>query len=336
MQSRDRMPAGLTQVRILKAYFKEIDFVRLEEKELVRLIKRIQENNKKSDISTLCKKFQPVIIKWAKAFRYRGVSFLDLIQQGNIGLLKAMYKYELGHGAKFITYAGYWVRAEMFRITYRQAALGIFNASMARDKSRIFGARRHIEKCHRIEATLEHIAELANLPLNRVKDCQYLSKEMVMPLVSPSEFTRFRHGLMEEDIIDHAAVKPDKKILLQEIMEQMSDFQPYFKERDLDIFYQSAILGCNLTEIGLQYGLCRERVRQIRDEVQTKIRLMLLVSDLGQSISPRDRDIFLRTLGARRNIPKIMAKYNLTRRQVGEIRRSVRRRLERLASDKSC
>ncbi|MBU0649375.1 sigma-70 family RNA polymerase sigma factor [Patescibacteria group bacterium] len=336
MQSKYRIPLGFAQNRIMRAYFKEIDFERMEDEETVELIKRIQKHNKRSDITTLCEKFQPVVIDWAKRFRFRGVPLLDLIQEGNIGLLKAIDKYQWTFKVKFGTYAGYWIRAEMLRLIYQHAALGIFNPSIARDKSRVIQAKRHIARYRQHEATLEDIAELANLSLNRVKHCESLQKEIMVPLVFSSELTRYRHGLMEEEIIDHAAVKPDKKILLQEMIEQTSEVKKYFKKRDIEILYQNCVLGYELSEIGLEFGISRERVRQIRNKVQNGIRFMLLMPDLRHRVSPRDRDIFLHTSCMEKSVTSVMAKYNLTRKQVADIGRSVGRQLKHLSDVDLC
>lgn len=213
------------------------------------------------------------VVSVAKQYQHRGLSLSDLIDEGNIGLVKAAEKYDETRGFKFISYAVWWIRQAILQAMAEQSRLVRLPLNQVGTISRINNEIARFEQEHQRKPTAEELAELTNIDIGKVdKVLESETHEMSIdqPL-SDGDDNTFGDTLAspEHDSPEHATEKESILTDLNAIMEKV------LKPREISIIRDSYGIGvplCNPEEIGKKYGLTRERVRQIREKGISKIR----------------------------------------------------------------
>ena len=259
----------------VKLYLKDIGKVPLlTTEEEVELAKRLAADpNDKAAKNRLSEANLRLVVSIAKKYVGRGMQFLDLIQEGNMGLLKAVDKFDYTKGYKFSTYATWWIRQSITRAIADQARTIRIPVHMVETITRVKKAASQLLHINGKDASEEEIADFLDMPIEKVREVMRIAQEPVS-LETPIGEEEDSH--LGDFIPDNQAQSPNDAANNTMLKEQINEVLSTLTQREADVLRMRYGLDNEqqktLEDVGKAFNVTRERIRQIEAKALRKLR----------------------------------------------------------------
>ena len=256
----------------LEKYLQEIGKEELlTEEEEVELAQQIRKGDRKA-LERLTKANLRFVVSVAKQYQNQGLTLPDLINEGNVGLIKAAEKFDETRGFKFISYAVWWIRQSILQAIAEQSRIVRLPLNQVGSVNKINKALNKFEQENERRPSVEEIAASTDIPEDKVDDALKANSRHVSV---DAPFSDDDGGSMLDIMTDTNAPSVDKELLMESLREELRKVLGTLKERErlvIKDYYGIDTEEKTLEEIGSRYGLTRERVRQIREKAIRKLR----------------------------------------------------------------
>ncbi len=270
----------------LDKYLQEIgheELISVEEE--VELAQRIKKGDRKA-LEKLTKANLRFVVSVAKQYQNQGLSLPDLINEGNLGLIKAAEKFDETRGFKFISYAVWWIRQSILQAIAEQSRIVRLPLNQVGSVNKINRVLNKFEQEHERRPSIDEIADNVDLPQEKIEEAMKVNSHHVSV---DAPFADGEDNSLLDVLPNNDSPMADRKLVLESLREEINRALQTLNERERNII--EAFFGINqpemtLEEIGDKYGLTRERVRQIKEKAIRRLRHntqnKLLKSYLGQ------------------------------------------------------
>jgi len=267
------LPPGIQINDPVRLYLKEIGRVPLlSAEEEVALAQRIQNGDEEAK-RRLAEANLRLVVSIARRYVGRGMLFLDLIQEGNMGLMKAVEKFDYTKGFKFSTYATWWIRQAITRAIADQARTIRIPVHMVETINRLIRVSRQLLQEIGREPTPDEIAKEMDLTPERVREIMKIAQE---PVSLETPIGEENDSNLGEFIEDEDALAPADAAAFEMLKEQLEDVLDTLTEREENVLRLRFGLDDGrprtLEEVGKEFGVTRERIRQIEAKALRKLR----------------------------------------------------------------
>ena len=258
---------------------------RISVDEEVELAQRIRKGDRKA-LERLTKANLRFVVSVAKQYQNQGLSLPDLINEGNVGLIKAAEKFDETRGFKFISYAVWWIRQSILQAIAEQSHLVRVPLNQVGSVNKINKMLNKFEQEHERRPSIEEISEKVDLPEDKVGDAMKISSRHVSV---DAPFSEGEDNSLLDVLVNNDAPTTDNTLVMESLRSEIDNALQVLNDRERNVI--KAFFGINqpemtLEEIGHKYGLTRERVRQIKEKAIRRLRSStknkMLKSYLGQ------------------------------------------------------
>jgi RNA polymerase primary sigma factor len=257
----------------LDKYLQEIgreELITAEEE--VVLAKKIRDGDQDA-LEKLTRANLRFVVSVAKQYQNQGLSLPDLINEGNLGLIKAARRFDETRGFKFISYAVWWIRQSILQALAEQSRIVRLPLNQVGSLNKINKAYSKLEQEFEREPTADEIAELLDLPIDKVSDTMKVSGRHVS---MDAPFANGEESSLLDVLVNHDSLKADSGLIMESLSKEIDRALSTLTERERDVVKLFFGIGLNhgltLEEIGDKFDLTRERVRQIKEKAIRRLR----------------------------------------------------------------
>ena len=256
----------------LDKYLQEIgkeEMISVEEE--VELAQRIRKGDRKA-LERLTKANLRFVVSVAKQYQNQGLSLPDLINEGNLGLIKAAEKFDETRGFKFISYAVWWIRQSILQAIAEQSRIVRLPLNQVGSVNKINKVLSKFEQENERRPSVEEISEKLDIPEEKVDEAMSVNSRHVSV---DAPFIDGEDNSLLDVLINDDAPMADKTLVMESLKAEINNALKMLNERERNVI--EAFYGINqpeltLEEIGTKYGLTRERVRQIKEKAIRRLR----------------------------------------------------------------
>jgi len=270
----------------LEKYLQEIgkeEMITAEEE--VQLAAKIREGDQRA-LDRLTKANLRFVVSVAKQYQNQGLSLPDLINEGNLGLIKAASRFDETRGFKFISYAVWWIRQSILQALAEQSRIVRLPLNQVGALNRINKAYSKLEQEYEREPSAEELSEILDIPMDKISDSLKISGKHVS---MDAPFSQGEDGSLIDVLENTEAPSADSTLLNESLQQEIERSLNTLTEKEKEViilFYGIGMKhGLTLEEIGARFDLTRERVRQIKEKairrLRQRSRSKLLQSYLG-------------------------------------------------------
>ncbi|MBK9732903.1 MAG: sigma-70 family RNA polymerase sigma factor [Chitinophagaceae bacterium] len=257
----------------LEKYLQEIGKMSLiTPEEEVSLARKIRMGDQ-SALEKMTKANLRFVVSVAKQYQHQGLSLSDLINEGNIGLIKAAQRFDESKGFKFISYAVWWIRQSILQALVEQSRMVRLPLNKVGSLSKLNKIMIHFEQQHEREPSHDELADIMNVSAKEITE---MMKGAGKHLSMDAPIKENEEGTMIEFYQDSDSKPVDEDLAKESLKKDIKRVLSTMNKRDADIvscfFGVNGELPMNLDEIGQRFGLTRERVRQIKEKAIRRLR----------------------------------------------------------------
>ena len=256
----------------LDKYLQEIgkeEMISVEEE--VELAQRIRKGDRKA-LERLTKANLRFVVSVAKQYQNQGLSLPDLINEGNLGLIKAAEKFDETRGFKFISYAVWWIRQSILQASAEQSRIVRLPLNQVGSANKINKVLSKFEQENERRPSVEEISEKLDIPEDKIDEAMSVNSRHVSV---DAPFIDGEDNSLLDVLVNDDAPMADKTLVMESLKAEINNALKTLNERERNVI--EAFYGINqpeltLEEIGVKYGLTRERVRQIKEKAIRRLR----------------------------------------------------------------
>ena len=240
--------------------------------EEVALAKKIREGDQRA-LEKLTKSNLRFVVSVAKQYQNQGLSLPDLINEGNLGLIKAAKRFDETRGFKFISYAVWWIRQSILQALAEQSRIVRLPLNQVGSLNKINKAFSKLEQQFEREPSAEELSEILELPQDKVADTMRVSGRHVS---MDAPFVNGEENSLLDVLINYDSPRADNMLMNESLQREIERSLSTLTDRERDVVKLFFGIGINhgltLEEIGAKFDLTRERVRQIKEKAIRRLR----------------------------------------------------------------
>ena len=256
----------------LDKYLQEIskeELLTVEEE--VELAARVKKGDQKA-LETLTRANLRFVVSVAKQYQNQGLSLPDLINEGNLGLIKAAERFDETRGFKFISYAVWWIRQSILQAIAEQSRIVRLPLNQVSSVNKISQVLSRFEQENERRPSVDEISEQVDLPLEKIDEALSINGKHVSV---DAPFADGEDNSLLDVLVNDNSPSADKQLVLESLRQEIQKALSCLNERErmiIEAYYGIEQPEMTLAEIGTRYGLTRERVRQIKEKAIRRLR----------------------------------------------------------------